>query len=239
MLYKNAVSKEMLDLIIKIQSDPLFDDYYLIGGTALSLQLGHRTSTDIDLFTPKTPNIKELENYFHKNYKENLEVAISNDNFLRLFVNEVKVELGKLNENDRVLEKPQNEEGIKILSINEIASMKLSSIKDRTKARDFIDIAYLLQKMPLSKIFDLYSERHDSISPLYMKRTLLVKSKSIKEDEWLKGEYRDIKMLKEDIKPKDVPIIIEKAIEEYNKSIHIAEFYNLMDSPKEKDQTKI
>jgi hypothetical protein len=61
-----------------------------------------------------------------------------------------------------------------------------------------------------------------------MKRTLLVKSKSVKEDEWLKGEYQDIKMLKQDIKPKDVPIIIEKAIEEYNKSIHIAEFPNLM-----------
>lgn len=28
-----------------------FDDFYLAGGTALALQLGHRRSVDIDLFT--------------------------------------------------------------------------------------------------------------------------------------------------------------------------------------------
>jgi len=58
----------------------------------------------------------------------------------------------------------------------------------------------------------------EMISPLYMKRTLLTKSKNIKDREWLIG---GIKMLKDDIKPKDVPAFIEKAIEEYNKNINI------------------
>jgi hypothetical protein len=87
--------------------------------TFLSLQLGHRTSTDIDLFTPEEPNIPELENYFYKNFKEKIEVEISTKNFLRLFVNDIKIELGKLNENDRVLEKPQNEEYNKNIHIAE------------------------------------------------------------------------------------------------------------------------
>ncbi|WP_235280572.1 nucleotidyl transferase AbiEii/AbiGii toxin family protein [Myroides profundi] len=30
---------------------PLFKDFRLVGGTALSLQVGHRMSIDIDLFT--------------------------------------------------------------------------------------------------------------------------------------------------------------------------------------------
>lgn len=32
-------------------SEPLLDPFRLVGGTALSLQIGHRASVDIDLFT--------------------------------------------------------------------------------------------------------------------------------------------------------------------------------------------
>jgi predicted nucleotidyltransferase component of viral defense system len=119
---------------------------------------------------------------------------------------------------ENILEEPKTEEGIRFLGINEIAAMKLKTITHRTQPRDLIDIAYLLQKIPLEKMFVLYKERYDSISPLYMKRTLLTKSKSINENEWLLG---GIKMLKHDIEPNDVPVFIEKAIEEYNKDINV------------------
>ena len=32
-------------------NEPLLKDFVLVGGTSLSLQLGHRISIDIDLFT--------------------------------------------------------------------------------------------------------------------------------------------------------------------------------------------
>jgi hypothetical protein len=51
-----------------------------------------------------------------------------------------------------------------------------------------------------------------------MKRTLLTKSKKIKENEWLVG---GIKMIRHDIEPEDVPVFIERAIEEYNKNITV------------------
>jgi predicted nucleotidyltransferase component of viral defense system len=102
-------------------------------------------------------------------------------------------------------------------NINEIAAMKLKAITGRTEARDFIDIAYLLKEMSLNDIFKLFEKKYGSISPLYMKRTLLVKSKGIKENEWLVG----IKMLKHDIEPYDIPKIIEENINIYNNSIGI------------------
>ena len=51
MLYYNTVNnllKETLELLMKA---PIFNDFRLVGGTSLSLQLGHRMSIDIDLFT--------------------------------------------------------------------------------------------------------------------------------------------------------------------------------------------
>jgi predicted nucleotidyltransferase component of viral defense system len=214
-LQKEAVVSEMINLIEELQSDSLFKDHVLAGGTALALQLGHRTSTDIDLFTEKNQSAVALTNNIKKKYKSvNIEVA--NNNFTRIYANGIKVEMVQYEE--KIIEKIRNEEGIRLFGINEIAAMKLEAITKRTEPRDFIDIAYLLKEIPLKKIFELYKKKYESISPLYMKRTLLTKSKSIKNNEWLFG---GIKMLRHDIEPKDVPVFIERAIEEYNKNYDI------------------
>jgi predicted nucleotidyltransferase component of viral defense system len=215
MLQKETVVQEITDLIKELQNDSLFKDYVLVGGTALALQLGHRTSTDIDLFTPKKQNVIGLIDYFKKCYK-NTNIEVAKDDFIRLYANGIKVEMVWYEEN--TIKNVKNEDGIKLVGINEIATMKLNAITKRTEPRDFIDIAYLLKEISLEEMFDLYKENFGSISPLYMKRTLLTKSKNIKESDWLIG---GIKMLRHDIEPKDVPMFIEKAIEEYNKNINV------------------
>jgi len=213
MLQKEAVVPEMISLIKELQSDSLFKDHFLAGGTALSLQLGHRTSTDIDLFTLKEQNAMAIIEFFTKNYR-NVDVNIGKNDFSRIFVNGIKVELVEYNE--KLLEDPKNEDGITLVGTNEIAAMKLSAILKRTEARDFIDIAYLLKEMSLKEMFDLYKEKFGSVSPLFMKRTLLTKISKIEDNEWLLG---NIKMLRHDIELKDVPLFIKQKIEEYNKYI--------------------
>jgi predicted nucleotidyltransferase component of viral defense system len=218
-LQKEAVVQEMIDLIKELQSNSLFKDHILVGGTALTLQIGHRISTDIDLFTTKTQNAIELTDYVKKNYKNTI-VNIASNDFIRIIVNDIKVEMVQYEE--KILEEPKNEEGIRFLGINEIAVMKLTTALKRSEPRDFIDIAYLLKEISLKKMFELYKERYDSISPLYMKRTLLTNSKNIKDNEWLVG----IKMLRHAIEPKNVPMFIEQVIEEYNKNNDIGKQTN-------------
>jgi predicted nucleotidyltransferase component of viral defense system len=215
MLQKEAVVPEMISLIKELQSDSLFKDHVLTGGTALTLHLGHRTSTDIDLFTQKSQNAVALMDYFRKKYK-NTNVDIAKNDYTRIYVNDIKIEMVQYEE--KILEEPIYEEGIRLFSVNEIAAMKLDAIIKRTEPRDFIDIAYLLKELSLKRVFELYKEKYGSISPLYIKRTLLTKSRNIKDYEWLTG---GIKMLKHDIEPIDAPLFIEKAIEEYNKNINI------------------
>ena len=215
MLRKEAVVQEMTSLIKELQSNSLFKDHVLVGGTALALQLGHRTSTDIDLFTQKKQDTIGLIDYFKKNYN-NIEIDIAKDDFIRIYANNIKIEMVQYEE--KIIEKTKKEENITLLDINEIAVMKLNTITKRTEPRDFIDIAYLLKEISLEIMFELYRENFGTISPLYMKRTLLTKSKSIKENEWLVG---GIKMLRHDIAPKDVPIFIENVIKKYNSNINV------------------
>jgi hypothetical protein len=50
-LHKESVSPDLLTILEKLISSDVFRDFILVGGTALSLQRGHRRSIDIDLFT--------------------------------------------------------------------------------------------------------------------------------------------------------------------------------------------
>lgn len=50
MLHKEAVTRETFKLLENLMSDPNLREFSLVGGTALSLYLGHRKSIDLDLF---------------------------------------------------------------------------------------------------------------------------------------------------------------------------------------------
>lgn len=61
-LHYETVSPLLKETLQKLVNSPIFKDFTLIGGTCLSLQLGHRRSIDIDLFTDidyGTMNTKE------------------------------------------------------------------------------------------------------------------------------------------------------------------------------------
>lgn len=47
----------MMGLIKKLMADQKLIDFRLVGGTALALQLGHRKSIDIDLFSERRFNV--------------------------------------------------------------------------------------------------------------------------------------------------------------------------------------
>jgi len=53
----------------ELQSSKIFDNYFFVGGTALSLQLGHRISDDIDLFTRHDINKDEILGFLNYKYK--------------------------------------------------------------------------------------------------------------------------------------------------------------------------
>ena len=48
---KEVILPETLQLLIKLQQDPLLDVFFLVGGTALALHIGHRLSIDLGLFS--------------------------------------------------------------------------------------------------------------------------------------------------------------------------------------------
>ena len=51
-LYRNTISSDMRVVLNGFGKSELGSHFYLAGGTALALQIGHRTSVDLDFFSP-------------------------------------------------------------------------------------------------------------------------------------------------------------------------------------------
>jgi len=51
MLFYNTVNELLKNTLLILMQEDVFSSFRLVGGTALSLHLGHRESIDIDLFS--------------------------------------------------------------------------------------------------------------------------------------------------------------------------------------------
>ncbi len=69
MLQKQTVNAATLELLIKLMADEQLNNFLLVGGTALGLQIGHRKSIDLDLFTMDSFNENELSEYLESSRK--------------------------------------------------------------------------------------------------------------------------------------------------------------------------
>lgn len=167
-LRTNIASPLLLDCLQKIMSNKAFKDFYLVGGTALALQRGHRISIDIDMFTNtlygemKTREIKEslLEMF---PYTENLERLDDTMMVYSLFVGNSSSECVKLDicYDENPIFPMVNIEGVRMLSEKDIAAMKINAItQDKQRKKDFWDIHDLLESYPISKMASFALKRY-------------------------------------------------------------------------------
>lgn len=90
MLYleKKYIPPPALSILSQLQKDKTLDDFFLVGGTALALQLGHRLSVDIDLFIDKPFDTQQLLSHLSTTYGFQASTIFNNTllGFMRLFI---------------------------------------------------------------------------------------------------------------------------------------------------------
>ncbi|MBI3297457.1 MAG: nucleotidyl transferase AbiEii/AbiGii toxin family protein [Elusimicrobia bacterium] len=133
--------------------------FYLAGGTALALRLGHRVSLDLDLFSPD----ERLEGAARAALFERLpdaaalEVLEEKDGtcHLRLFERAVSL----FHHRYPLLEPTRPWRGLAVASLSDIAAMKLSAAIGRGARKDFIDLKALADAMGLSAMLQAGKRR--------------------------------------------------------------------------------
>jgi hypothetical protein len=157
MLQLSAIEQNTFELLKRLQKLPLLAKTRLVGGTALALQIGHRKSIDLDFFGELDFEIQELID----NIKEFADLTILSEskNIHIYSINGIKVDF--VNYKYPWIDDAICEDGILLAGIKDIAAMKVSAIIGRGTKKDFIDIAFLLQKFPLKDILDFYSLKYN------------------------------------------------------------------------------
>lgn len=169
MLHEFAVEPNTLELLKDLMGKDYLSQFVLVGGTALALQIGHRKSIDLDFFTTTNFDSNQLLSSLLDNY--DFVVFSQFPQTLIGTINGIKVDFIRFK---YPFIRPSVEiNGIRMLSVEDIAPMKLDAISGRGSKKDFFDLYYLLEIMPMDSILSLYLEKYSHQTLFHIVRSLV------------------------------------------------------------------
>ena len=164
-MYWNTVTPMLQKVLRNAMEMDIFQPFRLVGGTSLSLQIGHRMSVDIDLFTDAeydSINFELINGYFQEQYplvytNEGLPVAFgkswyvgdANDNL-------VKVDMYYT---DSFIRPAIIVDEIRMASIEDVIGMKLEIIGQGARKKDFWDLHALHARYSIQEMINFHQER--------------------------------------------------------------------------------
>lgn len=159
-LYYETISPSMHEVLLKMMDIHELSSFRLVGGTALSLQLGHRESIDIDLFTDKSIDFTLISNQI-KNLFSKSRLLSASANGQTWNVEGVKVDI--YDWHVPFLQDPLIVDNIRMASIEEIATYKFEALTGRRSEKDFIDIAEILKHKAFKDLLKIFRQRYPFI----------------------------------------------------------------------------
>ena len=165
-LHYNTVNQLLLDSLDILMKSSALNSFRLVGGTALSLQLGHRLSVDIDLFSDAqygSINFKTIDLFIEKTFHYHHHFSNINSSIGKSYtVGKGKNEVIKLDifYTDNFIQPPLVKNNIRMATIEEIIAMKIDVVQRGGRKKDFWDIHELLIKYNLHSMLLLHQQRY-------------------------------------------------------------------------------
>ena len=157
MLYKQTVNTTLLELTQQLCFHPAMQNFVLVGGTALSLQIGHRKSIDIDMFSEQPFDAEELSLILKNSFN-----FYANNRFKNALMGTIQdIKTDVITHQYKWIRPLLDEEGIRMASLEDIAAMKLNAIAGNgSRLKDFVDIAFLSSCFSLQQMLDFFEEKY-------------------------------------------------------------------------------
>lgn len=170
MLQTSTVASSTLELLKKLQAEPLLSSVRLVGGTALSLQIGHRVSEDLDLFSVEPLDDNLVQSMLIDKY--GFVPSVIAQNTLIGFLQGIKIDV--IYHPFSWLDGSVEENGMRISSIADVAAMKMHAIINSGKRpKDFVDIAFLSMHYSYNEIKQLLLRRYPAYDPIMADKAII------------------------------------------------------------------
>ena len=160
-IHWETISPTMREIMTAFGKNQIAEHFYLAGGTALALQIGHRRSVDLDFFSPDLdiPSVVEpLRATLDKFSPILADSAWGN----LVFVAE-QVRIGFYGYGYPLIEPYVRVEGVSLASLTDIGLMKLDALLARASRKDFHDLYAICQRMPLQSLLDVAQQKFSHV----------------------------------------------------------------------------
>lgn len=206
MLQTFTVAPGTLALLKHLQTEPVLRSTRLVGGTALSLQIGHRKSDDLDLFSVEPLDGMVVQQVLVDKY--GFVPSVIDQNTLVGFIQGVKIDV--IYHPFPWLDNAIEEDGLRIATKKDIAAMKMHAIINSGKRpKDFVDIAFLSMYFSYNDIKRLLLRRYPAYDPIMADRAVIyfgdVDEALIPEINMIKYEFDFERITNRIIKMTDYP----------------------------------
>ena len=135
---------------------PVATPFYLAGGTALALELGHRISVDLDFFSQNTFSVSSLIEKL--NTLGNLKIEDKSEDTFNGSLDGVKISFFYYPY--PLLFKTKEYAGVALADERDIGAMKIQAISDRGSKKDFVDLFVLLKIYPLKELLNFFRKKY-------------------------------------------------------------------------------
>lgn len=165
-IYKNTVTELLWKILSDLMTYTELNSFRLVGGTSLSLLLGHRMSVDIDLFTDSAYGSIDFDiiDKLFLNSFQYVEMGYGGNNSMgkTYFIGHNKDEVVKVDlfYTDAFVFPTIDYDGLRLSQLEEIAAMKLEVIGHAGRKKDFWDLHELMEYYTLSEMLEFYEKRY-------------------------------------------------------------------------------
>ncbi len=165
-MYFNTVAPLLREILEASMNDAIFNPFRLVGGTALSLHLGHRESVDIDLFTDAeydTIKLPPIDHFFKSHYSYvDTNAGLHIESGVSYYVGNSDTDAIKIDiyHTEPFIRPVVEKEHIRMASLEDIVGMKLEVIGHSGRKKDFWDIHELHDHFSIPIMTALYLEKY-------------------------------------------------------------------------------
>lgn len=155
-MFRKGIAKSAIRALAALRRSSILSEFYLAGGTAAALQLGHRLSIDLDFFSINSFEAEVLRSRLEDSGIKLLEIETASKT-LHCSIEQTKVSF--FHYPYPLIDKQKSFEDVSIAALLDIALMKITAIASRGSKKDFIDLFFLLQNLTLAKVFGEFGNK--------------------------------------------------------------------------------
>lgn len=157
-MHEETLSENTRIVLEKIA--PIAMPFYLAGGTALALELGHRISVDLDFFSKNTFSVSLLMEQL--NTLGNLKIEDQSENTFNGSLDGVKISFFYYPY--PLLFSTKEYGGVFLADERDIGAMKVQAISSRGNKKDFVDLFVLLKLYSLKELLNFFNKKYEKFN---------------------------------------------------------------------------